>query len=88
MRFAGLLLFFFFFPIAPVESKPVSPAPDGGRISAGVARGLGSVVLKRCTFRGSVSEGWNGDGPGDCASASTAKWTNAAASAASARAGC
>src|SRR5206468_5661015 len=67
----GFFLAFFFLPIAPVESKPVSPAPDDGTMSFAVASGVvspaiarvvGAEVLKRCTFRGSVSDGWNGDG--------------------------
>ncbi len=29
----GFFLAFFFLPSAPVESKPVSPAPDGGTIA-------------------------------------------------------
>jgi hypothetical protein len=83
-------------PIAPVESKPVSPAPDGGKISfavagratAAVARVVGVGELKRCAFLGSVSEGWNSDRPVPCARATVPfeRWTNAIASAASATA--
>src|SRR5436305_11421192 len=75
----GFFLAFFFLPIAPVESKPVSPAPDGGTISFAVASGVdpaiarvvGAEVLKRCTFCGSVSEGWNGEVPAPWARACT-----------------
>jgi hypothetical protein len=76
----------------------VSPAPDGGTMSFAVASGVepaiarvvGAEVLKRCTFRGSVSEGWNAEVPEPWALASVTieRWTNAVASDASARAGC
>ncbi len=56
-----------FFPIEPVESKPVSPAPlPADDVAAGwVERVVPSDgLLKRCALFGSISAGSNGLGIG------------------------